>query len=112
MLAAIDDKAEVFHDAREAVRVLEVKVRKEHMSVREAKNREKSWEEVIGLRKEWEREQNDKMILAKGLWREEREVKNRFAEGSERQIECEKKKQLEQEVMVVRNEVDKNWEKR
>ena len=73
------------------VRVLEVKVRTEHTLVREAKNRKKSWEEVIGLRKEWERERNDRMILAKGLWREEREVKDRFPEGSERQIECEKK---------------------
>ena len=46
------------------MRELEEKVERQPRDVSEAKRKEKSWEnEAAGLRKEWERERREKMLI-------------------------------------------------
>ena len=108
---------ETFYDARdweEEVRILEDKVEEGKRVVREGKKREKSWEnEVVELRREWERGRHENIMLKNDIdvRKLEGEIKA-FRSDSVRQRRVQdgltmRKNALEQEVLDMRSEVDR-----
>ena len=68
----MEDVHELFFDARD----WEKEVRKYKRKVHESKKRERSWEnEAMGLRKEWEKERKEKVMLMKAVRKLQGEIK-------------------------------------